>query len=50
MSKKIDRQDLDVNENDILVLKNIGPKSPTGMPESGYIPIPKNLQKKELKI
>ena len=49
MSKKIDRQDLDVNENDILVLKNIGPKSPTGMPESGYIPIPKKLAKKGVK-
>jgi dihydroxy-acid dehydratase len=28
---------------DILVLQNAGPKSPSGMPEAGYLPIPKKL-------
>jgi dihydroxy-acid dehydratase len=40
---RIDRDDLDVTADDILVLKNIGPKGAPGMPEAGYIPIPKKL-------
>mgnify|MGYP003508000216 CR=1 FL=1 len=28
---------------DILVLKNIGPKGAPGMPEAGYLPIPRKL-------
>ena len=34
---------LDVKADDILVLKNIGPKGAPGMPEAGYLPIPKKL-------
>ena len=33
----------------ILVLKNIGPKTSYGMPEAGYLPIPKKLLKKGVK-
>jgi dihydroxy-acid dehydratase len=40
---RIDSDDLDVNADDILVLRNIGPKGAPGMPEAGYIPIPKKL-------
>ena len=35
--------------NDILVLKNIGPKGAPGMPEAGYLPIPKKLAKQGVK-
>jgi dihydroxy-acid dehydratase len=41
--ERIDLDDLDVSANDILVLKNIGPKGAPGMPEAGYIPIPRKL-------
>ncbi|KJK24188.1 dihydroxy-acid dehydratase [Burkholderiaceae bacterium 16] len=41
--ERIDLDDLDVDANDILVLKNIGPKGAPGMPEAGYIPIPRKL-------
>ncbi|EPC01441.1 dihydroxy-acid dehydratase [Litchfieldella anticariensis FP35 = DSM 16096] len=43
LAKRIDDPDLDVNAEDILVLQNIGPKGAPGMPEAGYIPIPKKL-------
>jgi dihydroxy-acid dehydratase len=40
---RIDSEDLDVTADDILVLKQIGPKGAPGMPEAGYMPIPKKL-------
>jgi dihydroxy-acid dehydratase len=43
LAERIDDDTLDVNPDDILVLKNIGPKGAPGMPEAGYIPIPKKL-------
>jgi dihydroxy-acid dehydratase len=43
LANRIDADDLDVTADDILVLKNIGPKGAPGMPEAGYIPIPKKL-------
>ena len=46
---RIDRDDLDVTANDILVLKNIGPKGAPGMPEAGYIPIPQKLARAGVK-
>ena len=33
-----------VEAEDILVLQNAGPRSPSGMPEAGYLPIPKKLE------
>ena len=42
LAERIDLPDLDVNANDVLVLKNIGPKG-AAMPEAGYLPIPKKL-------
>ena len=43
MAQRIDDDALDVNADDVLVLKNIGPKGAPGMPEAGYLPIPKKL-------
>jgi dihydroxy-acid dehydratase len=42
LTERIDSPDLDVNADDILVLKHIGPKG-AAMPEAGYLPIPKKL-------
>ena len=43
MTLRIDDPDLDVNADDVLVLRNAGPKGAPGMPEAGYLPIPKKL-------
>jgi dihydroxy-acid dehydratase len=49
LSNRIDAPDLDVTADDILVLKNAGPKSEACMPEAGYLPIPKKLASAGLK-
>jgi dihydroxy-acid dehydratase len=49
LAARIDDPDLDVNADDILVLQNAGPKSPSGMPEAGYLPIPKKLARQGVK-
>jgi dihydroxy-acid dehydratase len=49
LAKRIDSDDLDVSADDILVLKNIGPKGAPGMPEAGYIPIPRKLARAGVK-
>lgn len=49
MAARVDSPDLDVNADDVLVLKNIGPRSGTGMPEAGYLPIPKKLARAGVK-
>jgi dihydroxy-acid dehydratase len=43
MMREIDRDDLDVTPDHVLVLKNAGPKGGPGMPEWGMLPIPKKL-------
>ncbi|TIM31661.1 MAG: dihydroxy-acid dehydratase [Mesorhizobium sp.] len=43
MAARIDSRELDVKADDILVLQNAGPKGAPGMPEAGYIPIPRKL-------
>ncbi|KAA0991260.1 IlvD/Edd family dehydratase [Dyadobacter aurulentus] len=40
---RLDDPDLDVDENSILVLKNVGPKGYPGMPEVGNMSLPKKL-------
>jgi dihydroxy-acid dehydratase len=45
MASQIDREDLDVTEDHVLVLRNAGPKGGPGMPEWGMLPIPKKLLK-----
>ena len=49
LAKRIDDPNLDVKKDDILVLQNAGPSSNSGMPEAGYLPIPKKLAKKGVK-
>ncbi|MEP7302157.1 MAG: IlvD/Edd family dehydratase [Caldimonas sp.] len=43
MAARIDSADLDVSAEDVLVLRNAGPIGAPGMPEAGYLPIPKKL-------
>jgi dihydroxy-acid dehydratase len=43
LARRIDDPALDVTAEDILVLKRIGPVGAPGMPEAGYIPIPRKL-------
>src|SRR5712691_4127351 len=45
MAREIERDDLDVTPDYVLVLKNAGPKGGPGMPEWGMLPIPKKLVK-----
>src|SRR4051812_13178951 len=40
---RIDNDDLDVDENTVLMLKNVGPKGYPGMPEVGNMGLPKKL-------
>jgi dihydroxy-acid dehydratase len=49
LAERIDSDDLDVQAEDILVLKNIGPKGAPGMPEAGYIPLPRKLARQGVK-
>ncbi|MXV53162.1 dihydroxy-acid dehydratase [Pedobacter sp. HMF7647] len=42
-NKRINDPQLDVDENSVLVLKNVGPKGYPGMPEVGNMLIPKKL-------
>jgi dihydroxy-acid dehydratase len=49
LAARIDSEDLDVTADDILVLKNIGPKGAPGMPEAGYMPIPLKLARAGVK-
>src|SRR5436853_4660924 len=43
MTEQMDDPALDVSADDVLVLRNAGPKGAPGMPEAGYLPIPKKL-------
>ena len=43
MMAEIDRDDLPVDRNSILVMRNCGPKGAPGFPEWGHIPMPKKL-------
>jgi dihydroxy-acid dehydratase len=43
LAARIDAPDLDVAPDDVLVLRNAGPRGAPGMPEAGYVPIPKKL-------
>ncbi|MEZ5398125.1 MAG: IlvD/Edd family dehydratase [Bryobacteraceae bacterium] len=46
MLEELNRDDLPVDENTVLVLKNAGPHGGPGFPEWGHIPMPKVLLKK----
>jgi dihydroxy-acid dehydratase len=43
LAARIDRDDLDVDADSVLVLRNAGPLGGPGMPEWGMLPIPKKL-------
>ena len=43
---RIDAPELEVDENSVLVLKNVGPKGYPGMPEVGNMSLPKKLLEK----
>ena len=49
LAERIDDPALDVKADDVLVLKNAGPKGAPGMPEAGYIPIPRKLAREGVK-
>jgi dihydroxy-acid dehydratase len=49
LAARIDAPDLDVTAADVLVLRNAGPRGAPGMPEAGYIPIPKKLAQQGVK-
>ena len=49
LSRRIDDEALDVAADDVLVLRQIGPVGAPGMPEAGYIPIPKKLARQGVK-
>ncbi len=49
LAQRIDTDDLDVRAEDVLILRNAGPKGAPGMPESGYIPIPRKLARQGVK-
>lgn len=48
LARRIDDSDLDATADDILVLQNAGPLG-AGMPEAGYLPIPKKLARQGVK-
>ena len=49
MKDIIDSDELDVTEDHVLVLRNVGPVGGPGMPEWGMMPIPKKLLKKGIR-
>jgi dihydroxy-acid dehydratase len=49
LARRIDDPNLDVARDDVLILKRIGPVGAPGMPEAGYIPIPKTLAREGVK-
>ena len=49
LKQNIDREDLDVTPDTVLVLRNAGPLGGPGMPEWGMLPIPKKLLKQGIR-
>jgi dihydroxy-acid dehydratase len=49
MTARVDDPALDVTADHVLVLRNAGPKGAPGMPEAGYLPIPKKLARTGVK-
>ncbi len=43
LNRRIDDADLDVTESDILVMQSAGPIGGPGMPEAGFMPLPRKL-------
>ena len=49
LANRVDDPQLDVRPDDFLVLQNAGPRSASGMPEAGYLPIPQKLARAGVK-
>ncbi|GGA59068.1 dihydroxy-acid dehydratase [Nitratireductor aestuarii] len=49
LAARVDDPELDITADDFMVLQNAGPRSASGMPEAGYLPIPKKLSSKGVK-
>jgi dihydroxy-acid dehydratase len=49
LAERVDDPGLEVEAEDVLVLQNAGPKGAPGMPEAGYLPIPRKLLAKGVK-
>jgi len=49
MTTRIDDPALDIAADDVIVMRNAGPIGAPGMPEAGYIPIPKKLAQQGIK-
>lgn len=49
LANRVDDPDLEIGADDFMVLQNAGPESASGMPEAGYLPIPKKLSAKGVK-
>ncbi len=49
LARRIDDPALDVAPEDVLVLRNTGPRGAPGMPEAGYLPIPRKLLQQGVK-
>ena len=49
LAARIDSEALDVQAEDVLVLRNAGPKGAPGMPEAGALPIPRKLARAGVK-
>jgi dihydroxy-acid dehydratase len=49
MTLRVDDPALEVTADDVLVLRNAGPKGAPGMPEAGYLPIPKKILRNGVK-
>lgn len=49
MTADVDRDDLDVTPDHVMILRNAGPKGAPGMPEWGMLPLPKKLLKQGIR-
>jgi dihydroxy-acid dehydratase len=49
LTERIDDPSLEVRADDVLVLRNAGPVGAPGMPEAGYLPIPRKLAEQGVK-
>ena len=49
LTNEINSDNLNIKPEDILILKNSGPKGAPGMPEWGFLPIPNKLLKKGIR-
>ena len=49
MLQQIDRDDLPVDANTVLIMRNCGPKGAPGFPEWGQIPLPRKLLQQGIK-